>query len=103
MIQFLIEKKIFPNDFEDFLKESIKCHHLEITKLIEDNYCQKDNINVISTSLKHYNFICIQKDSIDEKTFINLCYYDYFIIADTLLKTAKFDINMKQVLICFLI
>ena len=101
LIQFLIEQKIIPHDFEDFLKESIKCHHFEITKLIKDNYFQNDNINIISTSLKHYNFECIQKYSIDESLFPNLCFYDYFTIVDMLLKTTKIDINMKQVLIYY--
>lgn len=105
LIHFLNEKKIYPHDFvfDKFLKESIKCHHFEITKYIQSNFYQNQNsCNIFTKSLKHFNFVYIQKDCINKYAFHDLCYYDYFMPVDILLKTGKIDINSKKIFICFL-
>ena len=100
LIQFLLDNQIHPSDgnFDKFLKESIKCHHTEITKLIIGNFYKNSEYNIASKCLKYYNFSLIQKDAINESAFFDLCHYDYFPLVEILLKTAKININLTQIL-----
>lgn len=78
------------------LKESIKCHHNDISNYIQANLLkkEKDNLNdLFIQGLKSYNFAFIQNDMINENYFYYMCRFGYYLIVDNLLKDKDIDIN----------
>ena len=81
---------------ERYLRESIRCHHNDITKYILDNYIEtpeeKDK-EIENQSIKYYNFNFIK--SFNESSFYNLCKYDYGLFVKILLNESKIYVNQK--------
>ncbi len=96
IIHILEENNIKPNSgsYKKCLEESFKCHHNDIAYYITTNYFQCLDLESISTyTLKYYNFSFIEKRTINEFTFIELCKFDYYIFVNILLKNKDIDIN----------
>ena len=77
-------------------KESMKCHHNDITNYIQNNLLQNDEENERDTliqPLERCNFIFIQKEKINQFSFIDFCHYCYCLITNNLLKNKDIDIN----------
>ena len=91
----ILEENGFKPD-ERSLKESIKCHHLDITNYILNNYQINDSFNKLTQCLKNFNFICIEDDQINNLIFLDLCKYDYCSLVEILLKINNFDINRLE-------
>ncbi|KAK8875970.1 hypothetical protein M9Y10_006151 [Tritrichomonas musculus] len=76
--------------YEECVKESIKCHHNELAKYLQENFVQKEknkSVDLFSGSLKYYNFMFIENDFSNTSGFYDLCKYDYFPIVHELMKT----------------
>ena len=116
IIQLLEENHIEPpnKSYEKCIKESIKCHHNEITnyilfnlinKYIENindiNYKEKYNENIYSYSFHYYNFSYFPKEITHKIVFCYACEYDYIEIVEYFLKTKQIDINEE--IICYII
>ncbi|KAK8876474.1 hypothetical protein M9Y10_006688 [Tritrichomonas musculus] len=109
LIRLLDENKIEPDDktFNECLKESIKCHHREMTKIINDHLSsQKDNdgykSNLLYYCFHYYNFPQFPSDFISDKfTFYYACNFDYIQIVKFYLKNEKVEINAKIILKVF--
>ena len=77
-------------------KESMKCHHNDITNYIQNNLLQNEEENERDTliqPLEYYNFIFLQKEKIKKFSFIDFCHYGYYPIANNLLKNIDININ----------
>ena len=80
--------------FEYLLKESIKCHHIEVSNYILNNYLQNStSLNTLTHGLKYYNFYFIQNNADVETLFFNLCKYDYYLPLVDILKEMDIDLN----------
>ena len=99
MIYLLEENHVMPpnNSYEECIKESIKCHHNDVTNYIQSNLIDEDiqniNINIYSYSFHHYNFTYFPQELNNEIFFNYACKYDYFKIVEYFIKTIKIDIK----------
>ena len=95
IINFLEDKKIELN--YECLKESIKCHHIDITDYILNNYFHNDQ-NISSLCIEFYNFYLLKNiDLIQLNNFCDLCKYDYFIVVDWILKSENIIDNSELI------
>lgn len=102
IIHLIEQSKITPNNdsYEDCLTESIKCHHVDITNYILNNYFTKEkNIaaKAFPDGLKYYNFNFIEAEFINKSVFFDLCQYDYYPLVKILLKKSNIDINARTI------
>ena len=98
-----IEPKIRKNgsrnevvSYTECYKESMKCHHNDITNYIQNNLLQNEEENErdnLIQPLEYYNFIFLQKEKISKFSFTDFCNYGYYLIANDLLKNIDIDIN----------
>lgn len=90
--------------FQLILRETIKCHHINVSNYIFDNYLRDKDENkidddILINSIIYYNFNFIENDKINERLFCCLCAYDYYIPVFNMLSTKYIDIN--QIIIFF--
>ena len=108
LIHFLEEKQIYQIDdsYAKALKESIKCHHNEITNYILSTLPATEtqtSLKAFSESFKYYNFAYTSDAFVNESSFFNLCYYGYYPLVNILLKIENINVNTKVIfLIIFL-
>ena len=81
---------------EKSLKESIKCHHIDVTNYILNNYQISDSFNKLAQCLKNFNFLYIEDNQVNNLMFLDLCKYDYCSLVEILLKINNFDINRLE-------
>lgn len=83
------------------MKESIKCHHINIAYHIHNNYLGKEDLDYeVIYCLKYYNFILIPKDKAKIASFRYLdifLEYDYYIYVFILLDRTDVDVNKKAI------
>lgn len=94
------DEKVKTDEEENFLIESIKCHHIEIANYFINNYFQNEiqnSPNIIDQSLKSYNFIFLENEFINESVFNLLCKYDYYYLVDAILKQNNVDVNKATI------
>ena len=88
------DRELEIDPYSECNKESIKCHHIDISNYIQTNLMQKEKLeNNFIQNIKNYNFSFIQSDLINEKSFCGICEYGYYSIANHLLKNNDIDIN----------
>ena len=112
LIHLLEENHVIPDDqtFLECLKESIKCHHNDITDYIENNLMSDKNVivynenffqNKIAYTFRYYNF-CNLQDCINFGNFQLLYFcaakYDYLNIVKILVENKMIDVNYKVIL-----
>ena len=86
-------------NYEECFKESIKCHHYNISDYIQNNYLQNENTNdTLICCLKYYNFFYLQNDFVNGSSFYFICKYDYLLLANIILNEFNIDINEKIIL-----
>ena len=107
LISHLEELHLLPQDlsYKKCLIESIKCHHVEITDYILDNYIENyslNDIDAISNIIKYYNFAFLTSKLENDDCFYFLCKYDYYTIVKILLSSKKININAMIILKKFL-
>ncbi|KAK8882515.1 hypothetical protein M9Y10_045157 [Tritrichomonas musculus] len=102
IIHLLEEKKIQPLDcsFKECLKESIKCHYVNITSYIlnsiSDGY-QIDDLDFSSLIIDNHNYSYFPTDLENPSIFLDLCKYNYVNLVKLLLKTKKIDVNQSVI------
>ena len=99
MFQILDEKNLEPDSYDSCLKESIKCHHDDITKYILNNYIgsdDKETKNIFYNAIKYYNFSFIYEDLIDQSSLNDFITYDYYSLIKILLQNKDIDINWMK-------
>ena len=110
MIHNFESKPIILNDktIGKIYAESIKCHHNQISKYIEDNLMTQpieiekeervENENIIKTILKYHNYFYFPNEIETSISFFYLCKYRYSKIIHLFLKTKKQEIydRIKQ-------
>ncbi|KAK8888330.1 hypothetical protein M9Y10_039397 [Tritrichomonas musculus] len=92
-------------DFKDksnrqCLIESIKCHHNEFANYFKNNCLSinEDILNdILTQSLKYYNFEFIENDLINKSCLYELCKYDHIFLVDFFFGKEKIDINKIMV------
>ena len=101
----LEENKIEPEDptYKKCLKESIKCHHIEVLQYIQNNFIsnekEKQSDTCLINGIKYYNF-CFELSELDKKVaFLYLCEYDYYLLVNIQLKEIGEYINMLVIYI----
>ena len=77
-------------------EESIRCHHNDFanyfqSKLLIDK--EEQLKKSLFQGLENYNFAFIQNDLINLSSFYYVCLFDYYPIADILIKDKDVDIN----------
>ncbi|KAK8870314.1 hypothetical protein M9Y10_008192 [Tritrichomonas musculus] len=110
LIQYLEDKKVSPSSsdrFETILKESIKCHHNDVStyiinNLIEEedlNYSIKNNFNDnLYYSAVRYDNYCFFPENIKYKNMLfYACMFDYFKIVKLYLEQGIVDINHENI------
>ena len=108
LIHFLEENHVkLQNDkLNQCFDESVKCHHIEFTNYIKDNYFDGKGvkeIDLFSQSLRFYNFIdfCTNNYTLDDNfkfdMFYELCKYDYVSVVELLIKDMTIKINSKKI------
>ena len=84
---------------DQYLEESIKCHHNEIANYFLFNFINEDSMsfdkNRISYGFHYCNYIYFQDDMNHQFVFFYACKYDYINIVENFLKNESFDINAK--------
>lgn len=98
IIHFLEDNKIEKND-KDCIIEAIKCHcndlvdyfnNIAVFDIKEQNQIEK---SFHLQSMESYNFKYMQSDLIDISLFEAICKFDYYCIAEIILKST--DVNTK--------
>ena len=97
IFQFLIDKKITPQEsgYENCVIESIKCHHVDVTNYLINNYVQfniEKEEKIVSSILKYRNYSYFP-DQLNDNVFFYLCKYCYFNLVDIILKKKDIDVN----------
>ncbi|KAK8839930.1 hypothetical protein M9Y10_031645 [Tritrichomonas musculus] len=90
-IIFLLEENKVVHD-DKIIKESIKCHHNEITEYFLDNAIEKE-YSCDTFAIKYYNFEFFPKSLESKSLFYYLCKYDYYFLVETLLNSTDIFIN----------
>ena len=76
------------NSFKLCLKESIKCHHNEITNYFQNVFIDSFYVDYKSI-FKYYNFDQIPNELNDKNIFFYLCSYDYSKLIELYLNPKK--------------
>ena len=129
LFHLLEEFHVEPEDdsYEKYLEESIKCHHNEIVKYIQNTLLNKnfnrknddesylllldDNVsndpyyieskfkeNIEAYSFHYHNFEFIPNDlTNNEYSIFYMCEYNYYTLVELLLKTKTIDLHKKIV------
>ena len=89
--------------YEKCLRESIKCHHNEITEYIENyfesNRNDEENEEICPYCFEYYNFLLFPDDLNNQNVFNYLCEYDYASLLELYFKNADIiDPNIKKVI-----
>ncbi|KAK8857658.1 hypothetical protein M9Y10_016064 [Tritrichomonas musculus] len=98
MMHFLEENHVKPN-VQDFMNESLKCHHFEITDHILNNLLKplkKGEKDVFTLSVKYLNFVYFPDDLRTPTAFYYLCKYDFVNIVKSLLNQEEFEITINK-------
>ena len=118
IIHLLEENEVKPpnESYEECIKESIKCHHNDVTNYIQSNLINKDipsiddinytknyDKNIYSYSFHYYNYSYFPKEMKNKIIFYYGCQYDYFEIVEYFINIKKIDINEKIIYIKILI
>lgn len=97
IFQFLIDKKITPQEsgYENCVIESLKCHHVDVTNYLINNYVQfniekEEKIFLSILKYRNYSFF---PDQLNDNIFFYLCKYCYFNLVDIILKKKDIDVN----------
>lgn len=101
IIHFLNENhfKVKHKDYLFYIKESVKCHHIDITNYIRENFNDKTKsvkADPSTFSLKYYNFYYIQNNFKVPSVFYHLCKYDYYHIVNILVKKKEVLSNREK-------
>ena len=114
IIQLLEENKVEPpnKEYEECIKESIKCHHNDITNYILSNFINEDieniyqidfeekyNENIYSYCFHYYNFSYFPNEIEHQIIFYYACEFDYIEIVEYFLKTKKINIEETIIII----
>ena len=114
LIHLLEENEVEPPhySYEKCIKESIKCHHNDVTNYIQSNLINEDieNIddidyiknyknNIYSYSFHYYNFSYFPEEIKNKIIFYYACQYDYFDIVKYYMNTFQIDIKEKIIFI----
>lgn len=96
IIQAIEEKRIKPEDqsYIECIKESIKCHHNEITNYIQTKIMKTQSIEdykVRAKAIKFINFEYLPNDLTNPFYFYKLCQHNYITLVDLLLKLRSID------------
>ncbi|KAK8840922.1 hypothetical protein M9Y10_027754 [Tritrichomonas musculus] len=107
LIRYLEDNHVSPpNDkYETILKESIKCHHNDITNYIIDYLMKEEDLqngidnkyyyNLYRYAVECHNY-CFFPTNIEYKNmFFYLCEFDYYTLVELYLSSGKIDINDK--------
>ena len=78
------------------IKESIKCHHNDISNYIISNYFNYDN-SISKYGIKYHNYAFIK----ETYCLYELCKYDYAILVNILLQNDGIDVNRVGILLLF--
>ena len=105
LIKYLEDNQVLPpgKNYETILKESIKCHHNDLSNYIINYLFKEEDFeifkgknyddNLYYTSFKYSNYAFFP-DSIKYKhSFFYSCQFDYFKLVNLLLKSEKININ----------
>ena len=102
LIHLLEENQIDPEDksYENCFKESIKCHHIEISNYLQYkiiNPKQSYDNNITNYSFEYYNFEYFPSFINDKFILHYACRYNYFLLVKLLVQSKKVDINLIAV------
>ena len=108
IIHLLEENHIKPKDetFKECYIESIKCHHNEIAKYIENNLLDQDfvmkNIDIINDDdnillnyFRYYNFDLLPNNCSPQIILAFLIKFNYFETVKKFIAKGKIDLNKK--------
>ncbi|KAK8865481.1 hypothetical protein M9Y10_011036 [Tritrichomonas musculus] len=107
LIHILEEEHAQPADktYQKCLKESIKCHHNEIAKYIQENLSDKNveknnlksnfNENTLADNLHYHNYVFLEPQLLHRFLFYYACKYSYFTLVEFYLKLDGIDVNEK--------
>ncbi|KAK8839663.1 hypothetical protein M9Y10_032033 [Tritrichomonas musculus] len=109
LIRDLEDNHVLPptSNYESVLKESIKCHHKDVTKYIIYNLIDekelKDNIenkyygNLYEYCFKYYNFYFLPENIKTTNLFFYLCEYDHYTLVKLYIEQKHIDINETSI------
>ncbi|KAK8881399.1 hypothetical protein M9Y10_004135 [Tritrichomonas musculus] len=98
LINFLVENHIKPDDisYVKCLIESIKCHHDDITRYIQDNLLNTHGLlgdSFLECCFRYYNYEYFPENLSTDHIFIYLCQCDYLYLVKFLVKEGRLNIN----------
>ena len=109
LIKYLEDNDVLPpnKDYKIILKESIKCHHNDVSNYIISNLIDEEDlkdslengngINYYKCSVEFHNYYFFPENIEYKYMFFYLCGYDYYILVDLYLKNQNIDINEKTI------
>ena len=102
IIQLLEEQQKFtPNsasEYQQYLEESIKCHHNDIAAYIQENYIKNNDNNSYNDLIYCFRFINYAKLAeyeINNDFYLHACQYNYNEIVKLLINDERIDLNSK--------
>ena len=107
LIRYLEENHVSPpdNNYEEILKESIKCHHNDISNYIIENLIKEEDLqnniednyyhNLYQYAAKFHNYCFFPTNMKYENMFFYLCEFDYYTLVNLYLSEGTIDINAK--------
>lgn len=101
LIEQLEQSRILPKDksYKECLLESIKCHHIKLSKYIEKKLFKNEkDVKIYEQSFKFYNYEYFPDDLNNQLyIFFDMCKFNYYKIVKCLLAITKLDLNMKRI------
>ena len=109
LIKDLEDNHILPpnSNYESVLKESIKCHHRDVTKYIIYNLINEEDLkndieneyygNLYEYCFKYYNFCFLSEIIKTKNLFFYLCEYDHYTLVKLYLEQENIDINTTNI------
>ena len=105
LIRYLEDNHVSPimNNYDRILKESIKCHHNDISNYLIDNIMNEEYLqnnienefyhNLYRYATESYNYCFFPTNMKYKNMFFYLCKFDYYTLVKHYLKELTIDIN----------
>ncbi|KAK8838958.1 hypothetical protein M9Y10_032418 [Tritrichomonas musculus] len=105
LIRYLEENHVPPpyDDYETILRESIKCHHNDISNYIIDNLMKEGDLqngiknkydgNLYRYSVEYHNYCFFPANMKYKNMFLYLCEFVYYNLVSLYLSEGNIDIN----------
>ncbi|KAK8852941.1 hypothetical protein M9Y10_017936 [Tritrichomonas musculus] len=102
IIEILEQNHIWPakEEYNELLKEIVKCHHNDLLDHFNQNYLQSnlaENIDLFSYAIKYHNYDHFPSEFNNDLIFYNLCKYNYVDLVERVINEVSYDCKIDKI------